>query len=171
MQPYLRHARHRRHRLQPSGFDAAQPLRLDTLVRLRWLAVAGQSVAVAVRLFRARLSTAVRLGLPRGHRALGRPQLWLRLRIIRRATGSATDAASASARLRHPAARGAALPDRRPGEPVRHAVPGAGDDLGDGARRRSRRCARPPGDRRPRRSSLFAHRPLPWDAGRAAALP
>ena len=37
------------------------------------------------------------------------------------------------ARLRHPAARGAPLPDRRAAEPVRDAVPRAGADLGDRA--------------------------------------
>ena len=51
----------------------------------------------------------------------------------------------AAPRLRHPPARGAALPDRRAAEPVRDAVPRAGPDLGDGAARRERTLgARPP---------------------------
>ena len=46
-------------------------------------------------------------------------------------------------RLRHPAAGGAPLPDRRARKPLRHAVPGAGPDLGHGAHPRAHARARP----------------------------
>ena len=52
-----------------------------------------------------------------------------------------------AAGLRHPAARGAALPDRRLGEPVRDAAPGARDDLGDGAGAKRTLALGAPGDR------------------------
>ena len=126
-------------------------LRLQTIVRLRWLAVLGQSITV------------IGVYWMLGHRSADRRLSCRDLAVgmaQRRARASATRRASvfrattpSDARLRHPPARGAALSDRRPGEPVRLPAHRAGHGVGldaaaadhRGARRRLpswlRRCS------------------------------
>ena len=100
-------------------------------VRLRWLAVIGQTTAVLVVYF------GLDFELP----------IWACLAVIalcglaqRRAARALSDDAAARARprgmaagLRHRRAGGAAVPHRRAGEPVRVPVPRAGAALGDRA--------------------------------------
>ena len=71
-------------------------------------------------------------------------------------------------RLRHPAARGAALPDRRARKPLRHAVSRARADLGDGAHAGA--DARRSGSSRSGCATflVLAHRPLPWFPGQSS---
>ena len=110
----------------------ARRLRLDTLVRLRWLAVAGQSAGRGRRAFRPRLPAAVRLVL----RSSSRSRPALNLAPAHPLPGEPPPQrrrGDPAARLRHPAARRPALPHRRAAEPVRHAVSRAGADLRDGA--------------------------------------
>ena len=109
------------------GVRSRRP-RVDTLVRGRWLAVVGQTSAV--------LATYIVLGFPmpftpvrprRRALDLGQPRPSPALpaqRPARRSSGRLPDG------LRPPAAFPAPVPDRRAGEPVRHAVPGTADDRG-----------------------------------------
>ena len=118
---------------------------------IRWsgcagLPSSGRAPPVAGRAFRLRLPAAA-LGLLRRHRRRRRA---LNLGAAPALSGelpARRGCGDASARLRHPAARGAALSHRRPAEPVRDAVPGAGPDLGDGAAARPHAGARLPGGR------------------------
>ncbi len=123
----------------------ARQLRLDTLVRLRWLAIAGQALAVARRAVRPRLSAALR-PLLRGDRRLGLRQPAAAHRVsgqppARRQSGD--DPAG----LRHPAAGGLALSDRRARQSVRDPVSRPGPDLGHRADAGADPGARPAGGR------------------------
>ena len=106
-------------------------VRLDTLVRLRWLAIIGQTTAVLVVYFGLDFDAAD-LGLPRGDRAVGLAQRGAAPALSHDAAAGARPRRLA-ARLRHRRTGGAAVPDRRPAEPVRLSVPGAGAAVGDRA--------------------------------------
>ncbi len=67
---------------------AGRSLRLQTLIRLRWLAVVGQSVAVAVVYLGLGFPLPICL-VPRADRALGLAQYRPAHSLSRRATGSA----------------------------------------------------------------------------------
>ena len=96
-------------------------------IRLRWLAVSGQTAAILV------VGALVRL--PAAVRRLLRADLALRLAQSRpadrlsRLAPPRPELGDAAPRLRPPAARRAALSDRRAGEPVRHPAARAGDGL------------------------------------------
>ena len=143
-------------------------LRLKTLVRLRWLAVAGQTAAVALVLLGSGLRSAGRL-VPRGHRAFRLAQYLPHLALARQSADRPQCGAAAG--LRHPAIGAAALSHRRPRKSLRLPVPGAGDGVGDVAadqmdlgslRAIAFVCA----------SFLaFDHLPLPWFAAAPLELP
>ena len=89
--------------------------------------------------------------------------LWLRAKypVVHRVERKRGDRAS---RLRHPATRRAALPDRRPGEPVRDAASRPRMISAARCRRRGPSCWACWRSARPR-SWLFAHRPAALGSG------
>ncbi len=106
-------------------------VRLDTLLRLRWLAIIGQTTAVAGGPVRGRIPAAG-LGVPRGDRAVGLAQC--------RAAGALQPDPAArartrgmAARLRYRRTRGPVVPHRRPGKSLRVPVSRAGAAVGDRA--------------------------------------
>ena len=106
-------------------------VRLDTLVRLRWLAVFGQFAAVLVVHFGLEFDVPIWPCLA-GDRAGGAAQHGAARRFPPDAMARARPR-RLSARLRHRRARGAALPHRRPGESVFLFAARPGADFGDRA--------------------------------------
>ena len=115
-------------------------LRLQTIVRLRWLAVLGQSVTVVGAYW------VLGIDLPIGGcLAIIALSAWLNVALAHPLPGEPTAQVGLClrhARLRHPPARRPALFDRRPGEPVRLPADRAGHRLGLDAAAQGHRRAR-----------------------------
>ncbi len=128
-------------------------LRLDTLVRLRWLAVAGQTLAIImVQLL---LGFSLSIGACLAVVALS---AWLNLALRLRNPGarrpSDGEGGVAAGLGTYCSWRALLFPHRRPLQSVRAAVPRPGADLGDGTVAAHHHPARPAGgpvrrDRRP----------------------
>ena len=102
---------------------------LRTLVPIRWVAIAGQALALLTVHYGLGFHLPLRHLAARGRR-LGGAQC----RADRSSPGRARTQRAlrrAVSRLRYPAARGAALPDRRPAQPVFDPVSGPGHRRGD----------------------------------------
>ena len=110
-------------------------VRLDTLVRLRWLAVFGQTVAVLVVHYGLDFELPIWACL-----AVIALYAWLNVAAagpLSRQPAAGAGSRRLAARLRHRRARRAPVPHRRAGESVRVPVPRAGADLGDRAAARA----------------------------------
>ena len=141
-------------------------LRLQTAVRLRWFGVVGQLLTVCYVYFG--LGFQFDIGICLALIALTAwLNVFLRMRYSMR-TQAQHDLRHCAPGLRHRAACGSALPDRRHREPVRVPDRRAGDGFGrDAAAAQHHRARRAGGGATA--CLVFLYRPLPWYSGEVRA--